>query len=66
MMLTLHDPQRAKHYYETGVWQNDTLYTLLRRHARVHDRLADAMSRGESVAACIGEIEAALAGSNDI
>ncbi len=33
MMLTLHDPQRAKHYYETGVWQNDTLYTLLRRHA---------------------------------
>ena len=33
MMLTLHDPQRAKHYYATGVWQNDTLYTLLRHHA---------------------------------
>ncbi|MFP6558936.1 class I adenylate-forming enzyme family protein [Paraburkholderia sp. B3] len=33
-ILTLHDPQRAREYYLEGVWQQDTLYTLARRHAR--------------------------------
>ena len=33
-ILTLHDPQTARRYYETGVWREDTLYTLLRDHAR--------------------------------
>jgi len=32
-ILTLHDPQTARHYYDRGVWRNDTLYTLLRAHA---------------------------------
>ena len=32
-ILTLHDPQTASTYYEQGLWQRDTLYTLLRRHA---------------------------------
>ena len=37
-ILTLHDPQTARHYYDRGVWRNDTLYTLLRAHvnARPH------------------------------
>jgi acyl-CoA synthetase len=33
-ILTLHDPQTARRYYEAGVWREDTLYTLLRDHAR--------------------------------
>ncbi len=33
-ILTLHDPQTAREYYERGVWCADTLYTLLREHAR--------------------------------
>ncbi|MFM0201736.1 class I adenylate-forming enzyme family protein [Paraburkholderia fungorum] len=33
-ILTLHNPQRAREYYLTGVWQQETLYTLARRHAR--------------------------------
>jgi acyl-CoA synthetase len=32
-LLTLHDPQTARRYYEAGVWQADTFYTLLARHA---------------------------------
>ena len=31
--LTLHDPAAARRYYEQGVWQSDTLYALLARHA---------------------------------
>ncbi len=34
-ILTLHDPQTARGYYEQGVWRDDTLYSLLREHARV-------------------------------
>ena len=34
-ILTLHDPQIARRYYESGVWREDTLYSLLRHHARV-------------------------------
>lgn len=33
-ILTLHDPQTARRYYEAGVWRDDTLYTLAQRHAR--------------------------------
>jgi acyl-CoA synthetase len=32
-ILTLHDPQTAREYYRDGLWQQDTLYSLLRRHA---------------------------------
>jgi len=32
-LLTLHDPQRARENYLSGVWQTDTLYSLARRHA---------------------------------
>lgn len=34
-ILTLHDPQAAREYYAQGVWRTDTLYALLREHARV-------------------------------
>lgn len=34
MMLTLHDPQRARNFYLEGTWQQDTLYALLQQHAR--------------------------------
>ncbi len=34
MMLTLHDPQKARDNYLVGAWQQDTLFTLLREHAR--------------------------------
>jgi acyl-CoA synthetase len=33
-ILTLHTPPKAREYYLSGVWQQDTLYTLARRHAR--------------------------------
>jgi acyl-CoA synthetase len=33
-ILTLHNPERAREYYLAGVWQQETLYTLARRHAR--------------------------------
>jgi len=33
-ILTLHNPQHARDYYLSGIWQQDTLYTLARRHAR--------------------------------
>lgn len=33
-ILTLHDPQIARRYYEAGFWREDTLYSLLERHAR--------------------------------
>ncbi len=32
-ILTLHDPQIARRYYESGAWREDTLYSLLRHHA---------------------------------
>ena len=32
-LLTLHDPQTARRFYEAGVWRADTFYGLLRRHA---------------------------------
>ncbi|WP_151448350.1 class I adenylate-forming enzyme family protein [Lacisediminimonas profundi] len=33
-ILTLQDPQQARSYYAAGVWQDDTFYSLLQRHAR--------------------------------
>jgi acyl-CoA synthetase len=32
-ILTLHDPEAARRYYAAGLWREDTLYTLLARHA---------------------------------
>jgi acyl-CoA synthetase len=32
-ILTLHDPQVAREYYASGWWREDTLYSLLCRHA---------------------------------
>ena len=34
-ILTLHDPQAARAYYAEGLWRQDTLYSLLREHARM-------------------------------
>ncbi len=34
-VLSLHDPQTARQYYEQGLWQNHTFYSLLTEHARV-------------------------------
>ena len=34
-LLTLHDPQVARRYYDEGHWRADTMYTLLRGHAEV-------------------------------
>lgn len=33
--LTLHDPGTARHYYEAGLWTQDTFYTLLAKHAEI-------------------------------
>lgn len=33
-ILTLHNPQQARDFYLAGIWQQDTLYTLAKRHAR--------------------------------
>ena len=33
-ILTLHDPQTARENYLSGVWHQDTLYSLAREHAR--------------------------------
>ena len=33
-ILTLHNPQYARDLYLSGIWQQDTLYTLAKRHAR--------------------------------
>lgn len=32
-ILTLHDPRSARAHYLSGVWRNDTMYGLLRKHA---------------------------------
>jgi acyl-CoA synthetase len=33
-ILTLHDPQTARENYLSGVWHQDTMYSLAREHAR--------------------------------
>lgn len=32
-LLTLHDPAAARRYHAEGLWRDDTLYTLLQKHA---------------------------------
>lgn len=47
-LLTLHDPEIARARYASGVWQHDTLYTLLQGHARTRPQafaLRDAARR---------------------
>lgn len=39
--LTLHDPETARGYYDAGLWQRDTFYGLMARHA---ERAPDAMA----------------------
>lgn len=34
-ILTLHDPHDARENYLNGVWQQETLYSLVREHARI-------------------------------
>ena len=36
MLLTLHDPNRTRQFYEQGLWRIDTLYSLLANHANEH------------------------------
>lgn len=33
-LLTLHDPQAAKAWYEANIWREDTFYSLLKQHAQ--------------------------------
>ena len=33
MLLTLHDPSRAREFYAQGLWRSETLYSLLAMHA---------------------------------
>ena len=47
-ILSLHDPETARAHYEQGLWQQDTLYSLLRRHAKARPQafaLRDATHR---------------------
>ena len=37
-ILTLHDPETDRACYESGVWQRDTMYSLLCGHARVRPK----------------------------
>lgn len=32
-LLTLHDPAKARAYYEAGLWRDETFYALLSKHA---------------------------------
>ncbi len=34
MMLTLHDPKKTREQYASGAWQQDTMFMLLREHAK--------------------------------
>lgn len=47
-------------------WAVLNVTSLLRRHSKTHEKLADAMATGASVAACIGVIEESLKASADI
>lgn len=47
-------------------WAVLNVTSLLRRHSKTHDKLAQAMAQGSSVAACIGVIEGDLKDSSDI
>lgn len=47
-------------------WAVLNVTSLLRRHKRTHEKLAQAMAQGSSVAACIGVIEDDVKDSADI
>ena len=47
-------------------WAVLNVVTILRRHEKVQDKLADAMSRGAGVGECIAVVEEALAKSENI
>lgn len=47
-------------------WAVLNVVSILRRHEKVQDKLADAMSRGETVAECMAVIEKALETSDNI
>ena len=60
MMLTLHDPQKTQDNYALGAWQQDTMFMLMRAHARARpDTLA---LRDTSVHLRWGQILAAVEG----
>src|SRR5881409_2891089 len=47
-LLTLHNPQLAREYYLEGTWRNETMYDLVREHARAQGKkfaLQDARHR---------------------
>ena len=35
-LLTLHDPALARHYYDLGVWRDESFYRLAANHAKAH------------------------------
>ncbi len=47
-------------------WAVLNLVTLLRRHARIHAALAEAMGAGRTVGECIGIIETGLARAPEV
>ncbi|KAL4535218.1 hypothetical protein Ndes2437A_g05946 [Nannochloris sp. 'desiccata'] len=47
-------------------WAVLNVVSILRRHEKVQDRLADAMSRGETVAECMAVIEKAMENNDNI
>ena len=59
-LLTLHDPQTARRYYEAGVWRADTFYTLLAGHAarRPQDFAARDGARRLTFAELLGWVDA--------
>ena len=59
-LLTLHDPQTARRYYQAGVWRADTFYTLLAGHAarRPQDFAARDGARRLTFAELLGWVDA--------
>ena len=47
-------------------WAVLNVVSLLRRHSGLHDKLAAAMARGDSVGACVALIETELADCDDV
>ncbi len=47
--LTLHDPARAREFYDSGVWRPDTFYSLMAAHARARPHELALRDRHRSV-----------------
>ncbi len=47
--LTLHDPAKARQYYESGVWAAETFYSLMAAHAKQHPAELAVRDRHRSV-----------------